>query len=189
MKEDLRVQKTKAALFHAFYDLLSEKSFEDITVNELCERATIRRATFYKHYRDKQDFLVSIVKRFRDNFDKIFWKRGKPASTAEYFVQYCETLINYLDTQSSTVDHILTGQMRGPFLNIMIEQNYIDTYARLVEAEESGANLPVSVEAAASMITGGVSHTLVHWFDGGKKVGAAELSADIARMISAILAQ
>ena len=39
MKEDLRVQKTKAALFCAFYDLLAEKSFESITVNELCERA------------------------------------------------------------------------------------------------------------------------------------------------------
>ena len=37
-KEDLRVQKTKTALFRAFYELLSEKSYESITVNELCER-------------------------------------------------------------------------------------------------------------------------------------------------------
>ena len=47
MKEDLRVKKTKRALTLAFIELLKVKHFEDITINELCEKAEIRRATFY----------------------------------------------------------------------------------------------------------------------------------------------
>ena len=40
-KEDLRVKRTKKALTKAFMKLLSVKSFEDITVNELCDEAGI----------------------------------------------------------------------------------------------------------------------------------------------------
>ena len=49
-KPDLRVQKTRSALTSALYDLLCQKSFDDVTVTELCEKAVIRKATFYKHF-------------------------------------------------------------------------------------------------------------------------------------------
>ena len=44
------MQKTRSALTSALYDLLCPKSFDDITVTELCEKAVIRKATFYKHF-------------------------------------------------------------------------------------------------------------------------------------------
>lgn len=52
----------------AFIELLSKKKFEDITVNELCEKALIRRATFYTHFLDKYDFFAYFVRQNRDNF-------------------------------------------------------------------------------------------------------------------------
>lgn len=42
-KKDLRVQKTYSALMAAFEALMAEETFDDITVNELCARALIRR--------------------------------------------------------------------------------------------------------------------------------------------------
>lgn len=56
-KKDLRVQKTYRALMAAFEALMAEETFDDITVNELCARALIRRPTFYSHFEDKYDFL------------------------------------------------------------------------------------------------------------------------------------
>ena len=53
--------------------LMQEKSFEDITVNELCDEAGVRRATFYKHYTDKFDFLSAYIGAQRDDFDKTVW--------------------------------------------------------------------------------------------------------------------
>ena len=58
MKQDLRITKTYRALTEAFFELLSQKKFEDITVNEICNRAVVRRATFYKHFGDKFEFFV-----------------------------------------------------------------------------------------------------------------------------------
>ncbi len=53
---DLRIQKTYAALTGAFIDLLQIKSFEQITVKELCDNAIVRTATFYNHFADKYAF-------------------------------------------------------------------------------------------------------------------------------------
>lgn len=56
-KLDLRVQKTRSALLNALYDLMSQKSLDDITVTKICEKAVIRKATFYKHFSDKTELL------------------------------------------------------------------------------------------------------------------------------------
>ena len=52
-KLELRIQKTYLALHNALTELLYERRFDDVTVNLLCERAMIRRTTFYKHFADK----------------------------------------------------------------------------------------------------------------------------------------
>ena len=60
-KLDLRTQKIYVALIKAFEELLQEKSFEEITINELCDQAQTRRATFYKHFSDKYDFFQFML--------------------------------------------------------------------------------------------------------------------------------
>ena len=61
-KTDLRIRKTYKALCDAFVTILEKKRFDDLTVNELCDEATIRRATFYKHFADMISFLFLSAK-------------------------------------------------------------------------------------------------------------------------------
>lgn len=60
-KTDLRIRKTYKALCDAFVTILEKKRFDDLTVNELCDEAMIRRATFYKHFADKYDFFFFFL--------------------------------------------------------------------------------------------------------------------------------
>ena len=52
-KNDLRVIKTKNALFETLTNLMKEKTFEEIKVSDICNKALINRSTFYAHYNDK----------------------------------------------------------------------------------------------------------------------------------------
>lgn len=54
---DPRVKRTKKYIQKAFTDLLAEKDFEDISIQDIMERAELNRATFYNHYQDKYELL------------------------------------------------------------------------------------------------------------------------------------
>ncbi|MCK4724588.1 MAG: helix-turn-helix transcriptional regulator, partial [Anaerolineales bacterium] len=55
---DRRVRRTRRALRQALLDLMDEKGYDEVTVEEITNRADIGRTTFYLHYRAKQDLLL-----------------------------------------------------------------------------------------------------------------------------------
>jgi len=63
---DPRIRRTRQLLQDALEKLLSENDFEEISVQDIAETATLNRATFYDHYTDKLALLECLVAtRFR----------------------------------------------------------------------------------------------------------------------------
>ena len=67
-KIDPRVVRTRQLLRDALVSLIAEKGFDAITVQDITDRSTLNRATFYLHYQDKQDLLI---KSLRDEIDEL----------------------------------------------------------------------------------------------------------------------
>ncbi len=61
-KLDPRVKRTRSLIQQAFSELLAEKGFGAITVQDITERAGINRATFYAHYPDKFTLLEETLR-------------------------------------------------------------------------------------------------------------------------------
>jgi AcrR family transcriptional regulator len=59
--EDRRIQKTLSLLREALVSLIAEKPYDSIVVKEILDRANVGRSTFYTHFRDKDDLLVSGI--------------------------------------------------------------------------------------------------------------------------------
>jgi AcrR family transcriptional regulator len=57
-KTDRRVQRTRKALRTALLELTKEKEYDSISIEDITERADVGRATFYLHYKDKEDLLL-----------------------------------------------------------------------------------------------------------------------------------
>jgi AcrR family transcriptional regulator len=60
-KLDPRVIRTRQMLRDALVSLIAEKGFDAITVQDIADRATLNRATFYLHYQDKHDLLIKSL--------------------------------------------------------------------------------------------------------------------------------
>lgn len=60
-RADRRVRKTQAALSRALIELMVEKGYEAVTVQDIIDRADVGRSTFYAHFSDKQDLLRSGI--------------------------------------------------------------------------------------------------------------------------------
>ncbi len=56
-----QVQKTQTLLRNALADLIHKKDYDSITVKEILDRANVGRSTFYAHFRDKDELLVSGI--------------------------------------------------------------------------------------------------------------------------------
>jgi len=73
-KPDRRTQRTQHSLTDAMVDLVTEKRFDEITVQNLIDRADIGRSTFYTHFRDKEDLFQQNWERFLDFcVEQIVW--------------------------------------------------------------------------------------------------------------------
>jgi AcrR family transcriptional regulator len=60
VKENRRVQYTRAVLKSALAQLMQEKHISGITVKAICELADVNRSTFYLHYSDPYDLLHQV---------------------------------------------------------------------------------------------------------------------------------
>jgi AcrR family transcriptional regulator len=66
---DRRIQRTRQLLLDALVALILEKGYEDITVQDIIDRANVGRSTFYAHFQDKEDLFLSGFESLRDQFE------------------------------------------------------------------------------------------------------------------------
>src|SRR5437879_10701472 len=58
---DRRVRRTQHLLARALIALTLEKGYETVTIRDITERADIGYATFFRHYRDKEELLEDVL--------------------------------------------------------------------------------------------------------------------------------
>src|SRR6201991_659032 len=64
---DPRIVRSRRMLMDSLVRLLTKKEFEEISIQEIADEATLNRATFYLHYPDKNALLQAMTEcRFRD---------------------------------------------------------------------------------------------------------------------------
>jgi AcrR family transcriptional regulator len=187
-KEDLRITKTKAALTNAFYAMLEEMSLEQITVNNLCEKAEVRRATFYKHFNDKNDFIIYLIKDVRERFEVDVWaNQSGDCPSKEYYKKYVESLMEYLIQRKEAVKNIVLSSARSTFVEVFSQQNLIDTKKRLEENCAQGMRLISTPSVVASILVGGTARAIVDWFEDQNRCPLNVLLAEINKIIDRVL--
>ncbi len=77
--EDRRIQRTRALLLSALLDLIVERGYEDVSVQDIVDRANVGRSTFYKHFLDKRELLLSGV----DGLQELLTQQRAALDTSE----------------------------------------------------------------------------------------------------------
>jgi AcrR family transcriptional regulator len=69
---DRRVRRTRELLSNALTSLILEKGYERVTVQDICDRADVGRSTFYAHFRDKEELLLSGFDDLKEELRRAF---------------------------------------------------------------------------------------------------------------------
>ena len=158
-KVDIRVKRTYNQLFSALIKLLGEKSFDDLTVLEICDKAGVHRATFYKHFVDKYDFLNTCFNISLSNltFDKIA-ESYTPETMKKSCMRMILKVLNFVEENQKVIVSLSTDRNSASFntaLNDAIA-NFIEERINTVrpENEKLSKTVPLLANYYAGAIVG-----------------------------------
>jgi AcrR family transcriptional regulator len=178
-KMDRRALRTRDALGDALIELMQERPFKSITVQDVLDRAEVGRSTFYTHYRDKDDLFLSDVEDFWEMISSMLERSGEDskrvAPVRELFSHVAEAKVfrEALVTSGKVHDVMELGQ--GQFARA-IEQ-------RLVKLNAAQGAKPGQFVAAAHALAGALFALLGWWIDRGMPVSAAEMDDTFHRLV------
>ena len=180
---DLRIQKTHKALADALGKLLQEKRFENITVNEICNMAMVRRATFYKHFGDKYELFTFMIQ----NIQEEFWKQSPEANAVtgsiEPYVIIMTNTLNFMDENQALVRSATQSSVYPILQNIVSEQILRDVKYRFREDERNGKKLPLSADLMAQAYTGTLMNITRWWIRHKDRVSKEEIISQLTALI------
>lgn len=176
-KLDRRVRRTRDTLGDALIELMQEKDFASITVQDVLDRAGVGRSTFYAHYRDKNDLFLSDVEDFFEMMSTwLTRKKASPQRVApvhELFAHIAESreMIASFSAAGKLDDILELGQ---GFFARSIEE-------RLIMA---GVEMqPMLLKARAHALAGAMISLLNWWLDHGQAASPEEMDAHFHQMV------
>lgn len=104
-KKDLRIIKTRKALYQAFLKLMKSKPFEQIKVSDICNEALVNRSTFYDHYTDKYDLLEEYINSLKDTLTNEITKEDNiEKNTKKYYIEIIKLLLYHIEKEKDTYE-------------------------------------------------------------------------------------
>lgn len=179
---DPRVRRTRQLLQQAFRELLADKRFQAISVQDIAERATVNRATFYAHFEDKFALVDSLI---RDEFQTHLAGKLSTTSplTADNLRLLCVTVFHYLahvDSHCSLTD----TQFASRFAMAVHQELYVFILRWLNQGLSGDAPQRTMLEATAAIMSWSVYGAGVQWGRGVYSHSAEELATELVEVLT-----
>jgi AcrR family transcriptional regulator len=160
-KIDRRINRTRATLFQALSELMIEKRYDDITVQDIIDRADVGRSTFYAHFQDKESLAEGMLVNILDSLTSAM-EQNNP--NLQNFLPGPE-LFEHIRKHFSIFKAMTSG--RGLELFFQKGQEYWSAQmaARLQAMLPAGKEPKVPIPVLAHHISGTFVNLLKWWID------------------------
>jgi AcrR family transcriptional regulator len=179
-RTDRRVRRTRNLLRQALQELILERGYDGITVQDILDRADVGRSTFYAHYRDKDDLLESGFEDVRAAIEAERDAGERPASTTA-FLDPLLPVFRHVDAHRQFWEAL--SRKGGAEVLIGMMRRIVDDLIR----EHFRAQFPTSdpdtrLEPAIRFVAGACIETLLWWVDSREVISAEQAHADFKRL-------
>jgi AcrR family transcriptional regulator len=179
---DPRVKRTRELIVRAFNELVAEKGHTGLTVQEIAERATINRATFYAHFTDQYELFDYVISEaFREELRRrLPESSGLSEETLKALVLAACDYLAGLNTACSRTD-----QQFRPLIETRVQGELYELLLGWIEASpEKASGRQVSSEVTASVVSWAIFGAGLNW----SRNGAARSTDEVAdQALSVIL--
>jgi len=166
-KTDLRIQKTQKALINAMMDMMSAKTFDEITVRDLCDAASIRRATFYSHFKDKYDLLQYIMENYRAQW------LDYPLNTEDPYLELIKIGLDFFDNNKQLIQNMQRSNVVEILFSMLFEQVHLQI-VRIIK-NSSQTLEPKDKELVSSMLASSIISAMFWWMEHQNTISKSEM--------------
>lgn len=165
---DRRVTRTQTALREALIELILERGWDEISVQDICDRADIGRSTFYGHFTCKEELLTSAFGDLRKTLRAQQMNSGDLRTPVFGFVQ---GLIEHV-YENQRLFRAVIGKRSG----LAIQRRFRQLLIELVNEDLTLGGIPVARRAAGGhYIAGALFELLTWWIDSRSQLSPHEL--------------
>lgn len=182
---DRRVRRTRRRLRDALIDLIMDLGYDNITIQNITDRADLSRATFYLHYKDKDELLANSLEEMFDELvdsldSPIFGDNGSAGDQPG--VLAFEHVAQYSDLYKA----LLLGD-RGVTYVIYREIQYIAGIAKkqlahLLPDDADKESLPVPLDVMAHHMAGALFSMILWWLENDMPYSPEQMGRMFHRM-------
>lgn len=179
---DPRVERSTHALGRALIELVQERPFDDITVQQILDRAGVGRATFYAHYRNKEDVLHSSYERLFVAMERAL---DRPSPLGRRVFPVAEFLMHISD-----MSELVQALHRSGHLREMWSQ-FVEYAVRIIERRlpTTGAgDAGSSRQLAARMLAGALVESIQWWCDHRRSATPSRMDVAFHQLVRAVSA-
>ena len=178
-KTDRRILRTRDRLGDALVELIQEKPFDSVTVQDVLDRACVARSTFYLHYSDKDDLFLSDVDEFLEAFATMLSRcedrSDRVAPVREFFAHVAEGRKLYTALVESGKIH--------DFLESAQEHFARGIERRLSEMPRAAVGDLAPRHAIAHALAGAMLSLLTWWINRGMQTPPEQIDDIYHRMV------
>lgn len=158
-KENLRDNKTNKLLTKSLIDLLEEKDFSDIKINEICDHALVHKTTFYNHFDDKYDLLNYIIKEL---YQEINEQADNSNGILKYYLSIAKIYIKKIKENPKLFKSIIKSGNNEISLSI-----FYNLYIKDIEKNINELNIQIPSNYIAKFYVNAVFAITNEWFING----------------------
>jgi AcrR family transcriptional regulator len=162
---DLRVRRTHKLLWEALMAELSERTIEEITVSDICERAMVHRTTFYKHYEDKYALLEQGIRQMYDDLLAEEEHAAPSTYSVEHPPPYFIRLFEHAAHHQRFYRLMVCGEGIGRFQKLVMEYITEVVSAKVHELSPDNQQFAVPIDMHAHFVSGAALSLLAWWLE------------------------
>lgn len=175
---DPRILRSRRMLMEALARLLNKKEFEDVSVQEIADEATLNRATFYLHYADKNALLQAMTE---SRFRALIERRGITFNDCNGALRAIALgVCDYLAETTGCPSQLARMPLQGSIIPI-VEDMFKEGLALHGTAPGVDAGL---LATTAAWATFGAAR---RWLQTANRIPAEEMAARIETLVSSML--
>ncbi len=180
-KADKRVQRTQQALRTALVDLIVERGYERLSVQDILDRACVGRATFYLHYRSKEDLLRRGLDGLRDELLREWPSTPAGPKGSRLPLGFSLGFFRHVDSHRRLYRAVV-GRESGVIVDRHLRRVLADLVRSNLFSWRKRTQLSVEDEFSVQYVVGALMAVLTWWLDHNIKLSPEQVDAKFRQM-------